>query len=399
MAKPNEYIKEIRAIKCQLLSSNGHWVNRWMVIEDGIPIQDVSLFLLDKAQNSVSTAEKYAYQLVGFLRYLKKLKIHYTTVNAEAIRRYIRELLLTDRKNDKLVSSEETNITYAALYVRINTLTDFYDHLLSDGKVKKNPVVIKSHSRKGNAKSFLDGIINPNKQEKTVLSKSLKYKETRHWLKWYTDSEIEKIVSSFRSFRDKVIFLITIETGMRIGEILGLKVCEFHFRDRKISINRMENPENNASAKTGSRIVPISYALSSAILRYLEGERLDSARYDYDDSLQKYLFLTRQGPNKGRAMTTRNYLNILKTAGASSGFDKSELRTHSGRSTTIQRLLNLIEKGHPGISIPFMEEILGLKEVSFKHYKKPLEARVTEKMANTLDNITPLNQLKEYNQN
>jgi hypothetical protein len=66
------------------------------------------------------------------------------------------------------------------------------------------------------------------------------------------------------------------------------------------------------------------------------------------------------------------------------------------RSTTIQRLLDLIEKGHPGVSIKFMEETLGLKEESFRHYKKPLDARVTEKMSNTLDNITPLNQLKGF---
>jgi integrase/recombinase XerD len=391
MTKPNENTQEIKAKRCQQLIISGQWVNRWMVFEDGIPIQDVNLFLLDKA---VSTAEKYAYQLVGFLRFLKKLKIHYTYANAEVIRRYIRELLLTNSKNDKLVSSVETNITYAALHVRVVTLTNFYDHLLSVGKVEKNPIIIKSGRRKGNAKSFLDGIVKPKKQEKTVLSTRLKYKETRHWLKWYTHEEIEKIFSSFRSFRDSVIFLISIETGMRIGEILGLKVCEFHFRDRKLSINITENPENNASAKTGSRVVPISKALSSTILLYLEGERFESARYD--DSQQNYLFLTRQGPNKGRAMTTKNYLNILKTAGVSAGFKKSELRTHSGRSTTIQRLLDLIEKGTPGVSIPYMEETLGLKEESFKHYKKPFEARVTEKMSNTLDNITPLNQLTDF---
>ncbi|QHE52798.1 tyrosine-type recombinase/integrase [Pontibacillus sp. HMF3514] len=355
-------------------------------------MQDVNNFLLEKADGSLSTSEKYGYVIAAYLRFLKELEVHYTEVDREVSKLYIRKLLLWSPSNSSVLSSKETQKSFSALKTIVYSLANFYDYLITANKTSINPFYVPSKGRKNNAEAFLNGIVSNRDSEKTILSRNLTYKETRHWLKWYTTAEIEMICSTFNRYRDKVIFLISIETGMRIGEILGLRLSSFDYNKQLLIIKDTENTENDTGAKTGGRIVPISPLLSSVILFYLESERIEVA--SHDESNEHYLFLTHQGPTKGKAMGTRNYLRILKSAGKRAGFEESEMRTHSGRSTTIQRLLELIDEGVPGVSIKFMEEVLGLQERSFKHYKKSLKARYKSKTKEVLDSRTPLQSLK-----
>lgn len=53
------------------------------------------------------------------------------------------------------------------------------------------------------------------------------YKQKRNHLKWYSEKEIKAICDELQSLRDKTIFIISVGTGIRIGEILGLKVDHF----------------------------------------------------------------------------------------------------------------------------------------------------------------------------
>ncbi|MBH0162084.1 tyrosine-type recombinase/integrase [Fictibacillus sp. 26RED30] len=375
--------------RCQVLSS-GEWVIRWIIHEDGLPLHDVNLFLYETF--SSSTAEKYAYNLVHFFRYLKQVKIHYKDINdIGTINYYVKQLL---------GNNEETKITYAALKTRLNTLHNFYEYLITRGKVSKNPIVTGSGRKSREVDRFLKGIVEPELKQKLAFSIHAKYKETRHWLKWYTFEDIELISSGFRSYRDKLIFGLSIETGMRIGEILGLRVCDFSFKECTLAVKKRLNPDNNAFAKTGSRVVPISNVLASSIVHYLTDERLEVS--GLKDTPNNYLFLTKQGPTSGKALKASNYRVILKAAGARVGYDKKELRTHSGRSTRIQQLLDLIiegnEKGESIITEEDMEKLLGLKSASFKHYKKPFKARLDSKLKVTLDAITPLNKIKVFNE-
>jgi integrase len=56
----------------------------------------------------------------------------------------------------------------------------------------------------------------------------LRYKKGQNHIKWYSQEKINAIWESLPTLRDKIIFEISIETGMRIGEILGLKLKDFN---------------------------------------------------------------------------------------------------------------------------------------------------------------------------
>lgn len=85
--------------------------------------------------------------------------------------------------------------------------------------------------------------------------------------------------------RDKLIFQISVETGMRIGEILGLRLGDFDPHNNWLSVIKRDNIKNQAKAKTKERDVPIYETLSEQIQIYKENERRKSDIY-----YSEYLF-------------------------------------------------------------------------------------------------------------
>jgi integrase len=154
---------------------------------------------------------------------------------------------------------------------------------------------------------------------------------------------------------------------MRIGEILGLKLDHFDPFEPSLNIVREQNIENRARAKTTERKLHIYAHLAEMIQTYITTERTEANILGYD-----YLFLNNQGKHKGKPLKTRNFLRILKDAGEGAGLVKSEIRTHSGRSTRAQQLVELMrEKPELMITKTFIDEEMGWRsEHSVKPYEK-----------------------------
>ncbi|RIE05206.1 site-specific integrase [Cohnella faecalis] len=130
---------------------------------------------------------------------------------------------------------------------------------------------------------------------------------------------------------------------------------------------RQNNSENKAGAKTKERVVFITPSLSSMIQAYINTER-----YESGINGTNYLFINLFGNHKGQPFRTRNFLRILKDAGEVSSLPRSEIRTHSGRSTRAQQLVELMEE-HPelGITETFIIEELGWSSIkTLKVYRK-----------------------------
>lgn len=64
------------------------------------------------------------------------------------------------------------------------------------------------------------------KVSKILEKRVSKTKKTKEYIKWYTESDKEILLSNFLTNRDKAIFLMTLE-GLRIDEVLSLryKLC------------------------------------------------------------------------------------------------------------------------------------------------------------------------------
>ena len=130
------------------------------------------------------------------------------------------------------------------------------------------------------------------------------------------DKQIIEDIKEFlkeRNERDYVLFVLGINTGMRIGDILKLKVGDV--RGEEISIVEMKTEK--------IKEVPINRSLSSALKPYIKGKPDD-----------EYLFLSRKKDKKkkGRAIDRSTAYKIIKEAAVSCGFKKN-CGTHTMRKT------------------------------------------------------------------
>lgn len=82
-------------------------------------------------------------------------------------------------------------------------------------------------------------------------------------VKYLTHEEWEKLKASIDNYRDKLILEILYVTGMRIGELIKLRIEDIDFEERFIYI-----PPENTKTKTG-RAAWISQAMLNDIRAYL----------------------------------------------------------------------------------------------------------------------------------
>lgn len=357
---------------------------RYMITDNGIPIHDACLWLDFVSLNSYLTGERYAYALLRYFRFLKVNKIHYKEVmDKTVIEEYIKDLLGLGNK----IIDYESQITYNAMSLYITVVKSFYLWLEDERKISVNPLLVHSitdTNKTFNKTKLLYGQIWKFDIETTLLSR-VTYRKQRDHLKWYTEKEVETIRKNLPTIRDEAVFAISVETGMRIGEILGLKINHFNPFEATLEIVRERNIENRAQVKTAERTIHIYSSLVDLIQEYIITERASA-----DINYSNFLFLNLKGKHMGQPLKPRNFLRILKDSGEKSGLKRNEIRTHSGRSTRVQQLVELMrDKPELGITQTYIDEELGWRsERSIKSYEKGYSMRQKRKILERIKNVS-----------
>ncbi|MRC29448.1 tyrosine-type recombinase/integrase [Bacillus thuringiensis] len=368
---------------------------RYLITDNGIPIPEVALWLDLASLNSYLTGERYAYALLKYLRFLKRKNMDFRKVqNKGTIEEYVKYLMGFREQ----IINIEAPLTFTAIQTNLTPIKQFYGWLEDEQVLIQSPLRSKVERQNSSfnvhwKKKLLYGQIWSFNTEKTILAR-IKYTKKHVHLKWYTEGEIKGITECLPAIRDKVIFQISIETGMRIGEILGLKLEHFDPIEQTLQVVRELNIENKAKAKTEERTIVINNKLSDLIQEYLVNER---GLVDIEYS--SYLFLNYQGIFKGKPMRTRNFLRILKSAGEKAGINKKEIRTHSGRSTRVQRLVELMrDYPHLGITQTYIDNEMGWRsEKTIRIYERGYSLRQKRCILEKINSITLNQDMPEEN--
>lgn len=315
---------------------------RYIITKDRIPLDEINAWLEEMSTNSPLTGQRYGYVLIDYLNYLQILRFNYWEVTRQAtIKGYVKFLL---GYSGEVVSTEgKKNLKTIRYHVAV--VKQFYLWLQENGRIEHNPVGFgNGKNKKGKAyvkSKFLYGqIYQFDNTKSSPFYAKLKFNKQQNHIKWYTIEQIQKFIDNLPSHRDRLIFRISVECGLRISEILGLHVNDIDRFENVIQVRRKANNENEAYAKTDSRDVEILddlpiYAdeLMKDIENYINGEREQADIYH-----SSFLFLNNKGKYKGMPSRRRNFLKTLKAVAEKIGIDASQIRTHSGRSTRIEML-------------------------------------------------------------
>ena len=253
---------------------------------------------LEYARNySKNTISSYNSDLLIFNEFIKKDLVR---VNKDDIRKFIKYL------NNK---KERTLSRY------ITTLRVFYDFMIKKNYMKENP---------------MDGISNPK------LSKSLpdvlSIEEVDKLLSFKLDTNFD--------YRDKCILEMLYSTGLRISELVSLKLENINLDDSLVKVMGKGSKE---------RITPFNESTRVYLDKYIKEIRPNMLKKTQND----YLFLNNHGNN----LTRQAIFKMIKKRALNAGI-KKEISPHTLRHSFATHLLA------GGADIRFIQELLGHENIS-----------------------------------
>ena len=253
---------------------------------------------------SDNSIKSYYYDLVLFKNFLVANKVNDTPFNckSETIKNYLYKSF-SDKKSRSQARS-------------ISAIKSFFNYLIFEGYIKDSPI---------------SNIESPKQEKK--LPKVL------------TEEEIKKLINSIdlnHDFgqRNKTIIEILYGTGIRVSELINLKLSNIFFKENIIKVIGKGNKE---------RFVPLGEIASNEMKIYINNRN----RLKIDSKSSDILFLNRYG----RGLTRSMIFKIISDASKRIGLDK-KISPHTLRHSFATHLIK------NGADLRTIQMILGHESIT-----------------------------------
>ncbi|WGK57176.1 site-specific integrase [Pantoea sp. SS70] len=293
---------------------------------DDMPLYYPNLFItsvLRKKRVSVSTVEIASSNIIALMRFLNRNKIdleeristgqYFTLVEIEDLVEVLRRNL-SDLKKKKKLLPIDNHVAKGTFGYRIHTICTYLKWLCDiihkangiNDKRKVNSFIDNIKANKPNPKSYK----NFKAKEKTLNDEQI--------FTLFNLLEIDNNENPFSSdvrLRNRLVFLLLYHLGIRAGELLNLKIIDFDFVKKIVTIKRRHDDKSDIRkiqplVKTLSREIPLKEELIDAVYDYVFNDREEHAK----NKIHDYLLVTHgNGKNKGEPLTVHAYEKIIST--------------------------------------------------------------------------------------
>lgn len=165
----------------------------------------------------------------------------------------------------------------------LHAVANLYNFLVRQGRLAESPVVYQTVSR--NWKASIDGdlLAHTRRQgQQTVQRMELVLKQPRSLAKTVSPDDFDRFINSIQigttpdadpsGFRDRIMIQMFRESGLRLGEMLGIRLEDLDFSSQSVHIRFRPDNANGARAKAGygrDRFVDLSPELFGLLDIYL----------------------------------------------------------------------------------------------------------------------------------
>uniref|UniRef100_A0A7C4AIE8 Tyrosine recombinase XerC n=1 Tax=Thermodesulfovibrio aggregans TaxID=86166 RepID=A0A7C4AIE8_9BACT len=257
-------------------------------------------YLLTEKALSINTVKSYENDLKGFFRYIEKNKIFYADCKKENIINYLLEL-------------KERGYSSASIARILSSVKQFFRFLILDSIISHDPT---------------EGLRSPKPWLR--LPKALETDEVRRLL--------SVILESKYFLRDIVMLELMYASGLRVSELIKLKLSDINFEAGFIRIKGKADKE---------RVVPVAQRTIERIRNYLTLLRPRLIKERTSD----YVFLN----NRGKPMTRQRFWQNLKAMGKLAGIN---VTPHMIRHSFATHLLE------GGADLRSLQKMLGHSDIS-----------------------------------
>lgn len=323
---------------------------RWMVLDNEYrPIEPVQEFLryLHSTGKADNTIRRYAFSLKQYWEYLSEKRISdWGAIRLEDLAKFVQWLRQGSNKVIQLNQALQTEKRQAStINSTLAAISTFYNFQHAIGNTTLPQFIEEKLVRGSTYKPLLHHI---SKGKPRRVNK-LRVKEPKRLPKVLDDHQCKVLIDACNNLRDKLLISMLHETGMRVGQALGLRHSDIISWDNEIKIVPRTDNENGAAAKTNNEyIVPISKELVELYSVYLTDE--------YPDILDSdYVFVNIYNGIIGLPMRYSSVISLFRRLRKKTGI---YVTSHMFRHTHATDLI------HKGVDIYLVQKRLGHKNVT-----------------------------------
>lgn len=303
----------------------------WTVLDEQLrPIAPLEQFLrfLENAGRSPLTVRAYAHHLLLWWQFLRQYSRDWQLATLAWLADFIHWLRRPDPsvipiRPDSIEPARKPS-TINAIVSAVVAFYDFHERLDTI-----NGPRLKAHStRFGNPahyQSFLTGIATPTTKKSKVKQPVPKMEPAT-----LTAEQVQTLIKACQLKRDQFLLSLLYQTGMRIGQALGLHHHDIESWNNRIQIRPRDNNLNQARAKTlKPYVVHVSEGLMVLYTDYLVEEYPQEIDSDY-------VFVVLSGPRLGQALSYGAVTSLFQRLGKKTGI---VTHAHVFRHTHITELM------------------------------------------------------------
>ncbi|GGZ94086.1 hypothetical protein GCM10010371_62370 [Streptomyces subrutilus] len=304
----------------------------WTVLgEDAAPAQPIERYLayLTDIERSPNTVKAYAHDLKDWFSFLGVRGLDWREVRLEDVGEFVAWLRLPPTARAGAVAvlpSVEHHCGEATVNRRLSAVSAFYQHAARYGvDVGALLTTWQPAGRRSTAwKPFLHHVSKGRPQQRRAIS----MKTDRKLPRILAAAEAQALLDACERLRDRLLFAVLVDSGMRIGEALGLRHEDWAVAERELSVVPRLNDNGARTKSARTRTIPVGAELIRLYAHYMHTE------YGYLDS--DYVFVNLWAATFGHAMTYAAAYDLVRRLRRRTGIS---FDPHWCRHTYATRLL------------------------------------------------------------
>lgn len=300
----------------------------WTVVNDDfVAVTPVERYLSHLAgiERSPNTVRAYAHSLALWLQFLQLRAIDWARAEVEDVSSFV-SWLRAPASNVIVLDASAASRSEATVNRHLAAVFGFYDFHARNGVVLGQSLVAWRRVPRGSFKPFLHHVT----KGRPIPTRPVKLKVPRRLPATLSVEEVTVVLAACTRLRDRFLFALLAETGIRIGQALGLRHNDFVSRRRELTIVPREDNANGARAKTRAVVtVPVSSALVRLYSEYMHTE--------YGDLDSDYVFVNLFSDPVGSPLRYDAVAKLVRRLRLSTGIDFSPHVLRHTRATELIR--------------------------------------------------------------
>ena len=310
----------------------------WVVLDPGLVVhREASDFLhcLHGASRSPHTIRAYAGRVARFLGWCAGQGVRWSVVSVPDLARFKHYLETVPAERERLRTGATVNATLTAVceFLRFCARTGVIEQVVADR-------LSEPRWLRFTPPGFDAG---ESGQFRAVRARALKARADTPFPEALTGGQSARVVACCRRPRDRFLVILLLETGLRIGEALGLRGCDMHLlpdsrslgcavAGAHVHVRHRANPNGALAKSRFPRTVPAS----DAVLASYAGYQHERARLGFGEGTEMVLVNLYHEP-LGEAVTYRAAKGFFDRLARGCGFPvRPHMLRHSAATNWVR---------------------------------------------------------------